>query len=210
MFIGHYALGFALKKKSPDIPLWLLFISVQFVDILAFLFVLLGIERISYNPVENPFLRTLIEYVPYTHSLFASALISLAVFLVFWKLKNKQWGIILSLGVFSHWFIDVLVHVPDMPLFHNSYKVGLGLWQLPWVAFIFEMSVFLLAGYYFLKHYQKIKRHLILIVLLSASFASMFFAPIAEVSSTVASIVSLCLYTIFTLLAYWCDRGLSH
>ena len=210
MFIGHYALGFALKKSAPDIPLWLLFISVQFIDILAFLFVLLGIERISYNPVENPFLRTLIEYVPYTHSLFASALISLAVFLVFWKLKNKQWAIILSLAVLSHWFIDVLVHVPDMPLFHNSYKVGLGLWQLPWLAFIFEISFLLLAGYYLLKHYQKIKRHLILIVLLSASFASMFFAPVAEVSFTIASIVSLCLYSIFTLLAYWCDRGMSH
>ncbi len=23
MFVGHYAVGFALKKKTPDIPLWL-------------------------------------------------------------------------------------------------------------------------------------------------------------------------------------------
>ena len=36
MFIGHYAVGFVLKKKSPEIPLWMLFVAVQFVDILAF------------------------------------------------------------------------------------------------------------------------------------------------------------------------------
>lgn len=68
MFIGHYAVGFVLKKKTNEIPLWLLFIAVQFVDILAFLFVLLGIEHIKYNQSSNPFLRTIIEYVPYSHS----------------------------------------------------------------------------------------------------------------------------------------------
>ena len=90
MFIGHYAVGFALKTKSTDIPLWLLFISVQFVDILAFLFVLLGIEQITYDPSTNPFLRTLLDYVPYSHSLSANTLLSFVVFLIFWKLKTKS------------------------------------------------------------------------------------------------------------------------
>ena len=63
MFIGHYAVGFVLKKQTTKIPLWLLFISVQLVDILAFLFVLFGVEKISYNHSKNPFLRTIIEYL---------------------------------------------------------------------------------------------------------------------------------------------------
>ena len=210
MFIGHYAVGFVLKKKSTDIPLWLLFVSVQFVDILAFLFILLGIERITYNPSTNPFLRTMLEYVPYSHSLFANALLSLVVFLIFWKFKNKEWGITLSVGVFSHWFIDTLVHAGDMPLFHDRLKVGLGLWQFSWVAYLLELSVFLLAGYYLLRNYKKMKRHVILLVILSVGFSSMFFAPEAKVSSDVASITSLSLYAIFAFLAYWSEREIKH
>lgn len=114
MFIGHYAVGFSLKRRVGEIPLWLLFVSVQFSDIIAFLFVLLGIEQIKYNPSTNPFLRTIIEYVPYSHSLFANVLLSFTVFLVFWKFKTKEWGIILSVGVLSHWFLDTIVHLPDM------------------------------------------------------------------------------------------------
>jgi hypothetical protein len=114
MFIGHYSVGFLLKKKSKDIPLWLLFISVQLVDILAFIFVLLGVERIRYNESANPFLRTIIEYVPYSHSLFINVVLAFVVFIIFWKLKNKVWGFILSVGVLSHWFLDALVHVADM------------------------------------------------------------------------------------------------
>jgi hypothetical protein len=206
MFVGHYAAGFALKKKENEIPLWLLFIAVQFVDIMAFLFVLLGIEKISYNPSTNPFLRTLIEYVPYSHSLFANALLSILVFLIFWKFKNKKWAIILSIAVLSHWFIDLLVHADDMPLIHNSLKVGLGLWHFPWIAYLLELSALLIAGYYFLRDYRKIKRHIILILLLSVGFSAMFFAPEAEAAPAQASITSLALYTIFAAMAFWSER----
>jgi hypothetical protein len=206
MFIGHYAVGFVLKRKSSDIPLWLLFVSVQFVDILAFLFILLGIEKITYNPGANPFLRTILEYVPYSHSLLANALLSIIVLLIFWKFKGIEWGIALSVGVFSHWFIDALVHTRDLPLFHDGSKVGLGLWQFPWVAYFLEMSVFLLAGYFLLRNYKKMKRHVVLVVLLCVGFSSMFFAPEAEASSDVASIISLSLYATFALLASWSER----
>ena len=128
------------------------------------------------------------------------------IFLIFWKLKSKKWGIILSVGVFSHWFIDSLVHIGDMPLFHNSLKVGLGLWQFPWFAYLLELSVFLLAGYYLLKNYKRKFRYIILIILLSIGFTSMFFAPEAEATTALASIMSLSLYAIFATIAYWCDR----
>lgn len=206
MFIGHYAVGFQLKRKYSEVPLWLLFISVQFVDIIAFLLVLLGIEKIKYNPSSNPFLRTIIEYVPFSHSLLSEVLIAVIVLLFFWKIKSKEWGIVLSVGVLSHWFLDALVHLPDMPLFHNSLKVGLGLWQLPWTAFFLELSMLLIAGYYLLNNYKRKKRHWILIFFLSLGFAFMFFAPEAEATAAVASIMSLSLYAIFTAMAYWSER----
>ncbi len=45
MFVGHYAAGLALKKVEKNAPLGLLFLAVQFVDILFFPFAVLGIER---------------------------------------------------------------------------------------------------------------------------------------------------------------------
>ena len=206
MFIGHYAMGFALKKQADEIPLWLLFLAVQLVDILAFSFVLLGIEQIAYNPSDNPFLRTMIEYVPYSHSLFANLILALLVLLIFSKIRGRKWGLILGGAVISHWFLDMLVHQADMPLFHNIFKVGLGLWQYPWLAFLFELTIFGLSGYYLLKNYQKIKRYLVLILLMVAGFAAMFFAPEAEATPAQASIMSLSLYAIFATLAYWCER----
>ena len=205
MFVGHYAVGFVLKKKYREVPLWLLFVSVQLVDILAFILVLAGVERMSYNPTDNPFLRTVIEYVPYSHSLFTNMIIGLAVYLIFLKLKNKAWAAALSIGVVSHWFLDVLVHQPDMPLFHDSFKVGLGLWNFPMLSFTLEMFALIAAGYLLLKDIVNVKRLVFIIFLLAVSYIGMFFAPEAEATSEQASISVLASFAILTALAYWCE-----
>ncbi|MFC1793759.1 hypothetical protein ACFL3Q_09265 [Planctomycetota bacterium] len=206
MFVGHYAVAFVLKKKSNQIPLWELFLSVQLVDILAFLFVLLGVERVAYNPSPNPFLRTTIEYVPYSHSLFTNLIIALAVFLFFWRYKNKVWGLMLSIGILSHWFLDVLVHVHDIPLFFDRVKVGLGLWNYPWIALGFEAILLILAGCYVMRSSGIRIKYLVLIILLLISYLPIFFAPESEATPAQASIVSLGLYSLFTALSYWADR----
>jgi len=92
-----------------------------------------------------------------------------------------------------------------MPLFHDFLKVGLGLWQFPWVSYLLEVCVFLLAGVFLIQRYQKKRRHVILIVMLIVGFSAMFFAPQREVSADLASITSLCFYAVFALLAYWCE-----
>ncbi|MFH1726662.1 MAG: hypothetical protein ABII00_18785 [Elusimicrobiota bacterium] len=206
MFVGHYAVGLALKKRSEDVPLWALFVSVQLVDILAFLFILLGLERIRYNPSPNPFLRTVLEYMPFSHSLSANAALALAVFLIFWRLKSKEWGIVLSIGVLSHWFLDALVHVPEMPIVYDSLKVGLGLWRYPWTAFLLELAVLLLAGAYLLKGPARRGRHIVLIAFAALCFGGMFFSPEAEATPALVSVMSLAVYAAFTALAYWCER----
>lgn len=207
MFVGHYAVGFVLKKKFNEIPLWLFFIAVQLVDIFAFILVLLGTERMSYNPTDNPFLKTLIEYVPFSHSLSSNFIIALLVFLVFWKLKSKTWGIALSIAVLSHWFIDFIAHTNDMPLLFNSFKVGLGLWNFPWTAFLFEIVIFIGAGYYLYKDSKNLKRPIILISLLVVFYSPTMFAPEGEVPVTLVSIMSLSFYSIFAALAWWSERG---
>ena len=44
MFIGHYGPSFVGKVAKPAIPLWVLFLSVQLVDIAWSILVLLGIK----------------------------------------------------------------------------------------------------------------------------------------------------------------------
>jgi len=207
MFVGHYGVAYLLKKRFGQIPLWSLFVSVQLVDILAFILVPMGIERIAYKADSNPFLRTSIEYVPYSHSLSSNVIIALAVFLISCKLAGKAWALALSIGSVSHWFLDCLVHVRDIPVFFDSFRVGLGLWRFPCTGFLLETAFLVLASLYFLRGSDKIRRHVILIVLLVAGYTAMFFSPQAEATPTQASIMSLALYALFAGLAYWAERS---
>jgi len=50
MFVGHYGVSFAVKSVERKIPLWLLFLAVQFVDILWGIFVLVGVEKVRIVP----------------------------------------------------------------------------------------------------------------------------------------------------------------
>ena len=50
MFIGHYGPSFAGKVAKPAIPLWILFLAVQLVDIAWSILVLLGIEKLRIVP----------------------------------------------------------------------------------------------------------------------------------------------------------------
>jgi hypothetical protein len=47
-------------------------------------------------------------------------------------------AVILGGAVFSHWVLDLIVHRPDLPLYDDTAKVGLGLWNLPVLAFLLE------------------------------------------------------------------------
>ena len=128
MFIGHYGIAYIVKKNASDIPLWLLFSSVQLLDIIAFILVLLGIEKATYTTSDNPFFRNFLD-LPYSHSLSGALLVSCIVFIIFWAMDKKTWAGILGLCVLSHWVIDLIVHTPDLSIFFGSTKVGLGLWH---------------------------------------------------------------------------------
>ncbi|MGD2166626.1 MAG: hypothetical protein PVF63_00880, partial [Gammaproteobacteria bacterium] len=122
MFVGHYAAGLALKRFEKRASLGVLFLAVQFVDILFFPFVLLGIERL--NIVENFTQSTHfeLEYMPYTHSLVASVIwSSLAYGLFKWVIVRKNSvALVVALAVFSHWLLDLVVHTPDLPVWSDA------------------------------------------------------------------------------------------
>jgi hypothetical protein len=133
MWVGHYASSFLLKQVDRRIPLWLLFLAAQFVDILWAVFILLGIEKVRIVPgftASNPLD---LYYMPYTHSLVASVGWATVVSLLYgWGKRTRDWPgppWVLGAAVLSHWFLDLIVHVPDLPIYGVSHKVGFGLWQ---------------------------------------------------------------------------------
>lgn len=142
MYIGHYGLSYVVKKRSGQIPLWVLFLSVQLLDLIAFILIILGIKKATYSPSSNPFFRTQLSYMPFSHSLGGALIISSVVFMGFWFSRRKNWALILALCVLSHWFIDLLVHGSDLPTAFDHYKVGLGLWTYPYLSFFLEIASF--------------------------------------------------------------------
>ena len=154
MFVGHYAASLALKGHVKEASLGVLFLAVQFVDILFFPFVLLGIERI--HIVENYTQSTHFElvYMPYTHSLLAFIVWSGLAYSVFrWVVvKDRAVALVIALAVFSHWVLDVLVHTPDLPLSSDeSTKIGLGLWNNAIATYAVESMILLLSLWVYLR-----------------------------------------------------------
>src|SRR6266516_1560063 len=83
MFVGHYGVSFAAKKADPSIPLWVLFIAVQLLDVFWAPFILLGIEKVRIVPSITPSNPLNLYYMPYTHSLLAAVLWSAGAFLAY-------------------------------------------------------------------------------------------------------------------------------
>jgi len=52
---------------------------------------------------------------------------------------------VLGICVFSHWILDLVAHLPDLPIIRGGPYVGLGLWRFRDVSFIVE-SVLLIVG----------------------------------------------------------------
>ena len=213
MFIGHYAPGLAIKAAKPAIPMWLLFIAVQLVDIAWALLVLLGIEKVRIVPgitASNPLD---LYYMPYTHSLVAAVLWSVAAAVV-WRLlpRSRSWPAAAWIGaaVLSHWVLDLLVHRPDLPLYNNVMKVGFGLWNLPVLALALEAVLFFGCMLFYLKRTQAVGnfgRYAMPVfgLVLFAFQAALVFGP-PPPSSTAAAVSALMAYVLVAAVAYWLDR----
>src|SRR5918996_701101 len=136
MFVGHYGVSFAAKKFEPGISLWLLFVAVQWLDVVWAPLVLLGIERVRIVPGYTATNPLDLYYMPYTHSLVAAIVWSAAAAGAYHLLRRAtvRSSLLVGLAVLSHWILDFVVHRPDLPLYDDTAKVGLGLWNQPAVA----------------------------------------------------------------------------
>lgn len=144
MFLGHFGAGMVGKRAAPGVSLGTLFLAVQFVDLLWPTLLLLGIERVTIDPGNTAI--TPLDFVSYpvSHSLLMVALWGAAFGLVYWMVrKDLRGAVVLSVAVFSHWLLDLVVHAPDLPLIPGGGpKVGLGLWNSVPATLILEGLLF--------------------------------------------------------------------
>lgn len=147
MFVGHYAAALAAKAVEPRAPLWTLIAGAQLIDIGWAGLVMAGVEKVSFNP-ELPGSPLELTYMPFTHSLPAVLIWSLAALAACRWLLRLPWGacVAVALVVFSHWALDFLVHRPDLELWIGGPKVGLGGWDYPDAEKTLEMGLIALTG----------------------------------------------------------------
>src|SRR6476659_10332231 len=83
MFVGHYSVAFAVRTQQNKIPLWVVFVAVQFLDHIWATLVLLGIEKL--RVIKGFTAGSMLDsyFHPYSHSLIMAAIWSVIAELVY-------------------------------------------------------------------------------------------------------------------------------
>ncbi len=211
MFIGHFGLGFGLKRAAPAVSLGTLFMAVQFVDLLWPTFLLFGIEHVAIAPgITAVTPLDFIDY-PISHSLLMMAVWGLLFGGAYWVIKRSRLGaIVCGLAVVSHWFLDWLMHRPDLPLYPGASPLyGLGLWNSLPASLLMEFLVFAVGLAVYLRTTRPVDRKgtiglwTLAALLVVIQFGNLFGSPPPSVQAIAAAGHAQWL---FVAAGYWVDR----
>jgi multidrug transporter EmrE-like cation transporter len=212
MFIGHFGLGLGAKRYAPAVSLGTLFLAAQFADILWPSLLIAGVEKVEIDP-GNMVLSPLnfVSY-PYSHSLLALAVWSILFALAYRVLRGSRAVAIatVSLLVLSHWFLDLPMHRPDLPLtLSGPERFGFGLWNRPLIAIPLELLLFAVGIASYLRSTRArttsgtVGLWLLIAFLVAAYFAALFGPPPPSVTALAWSAQSMWLLIAW---GYWIDR----
>lgn len=150
MFVGHFAAAFVAATRPRAPGLGTLFIGAQLIDIAFFSFVPLGIEAMRVAPGTSVMNPMDLYHLPYTHS-FLGSLVWAAGFTALLRVILGNWtiGALGGAVVVSHWFLDLLVHVPDLTLAGAPPKLGFGLWNYPAIEMPLEIGLLLGSAWFY-------------------------------------------------------------
>ena len=212
MFIGHWAPAMvaATHKDAPSLPV--LFVAAQLVDWLFFLFLMFGVESMRITPGISAMNPMDLYHMPYTHSLLGTALWA-AVFggLIFTVSRNRTAALIGALVVLSHWFLDLLVHVPDLTIAGAPPKLGLGLWNHPAIEMPLELLLIFGALWLYARAAKPKRGPLaVLTVILLALQAVHWFGPVEAEVTLGTSLLALFAFGLATLASWRVSRSAQH
>ncbi len=217
MFLGHFGAAFALKRLEPKLSLGTLFLAVQLPDLLWGVFLLLGWERVRIDPGYTPVTPLQFVHYPLSHSLLGMAgwAVALAAAYYSWPTRDtsRHWqaAALVGLAVLSHYLLDLVVHVPDLPLSGGSpVRLGLGMWNNPTATLILELAslaagVGVYVAFGSIRHPARAGRLAALVAVLVAVYLVSFFGP-PPPSVTAIAVADLVGFLLLVVFAGWVDR----
>lgn len=127
MYVGHIAIGFALKAFMPSIKSLPILMGVGFLDIIDGILVVLGIDKTSPNLAAGPYLFFNLDFIDWDHSLLMAVVLSF-VWAAFF-LPDRKTAMAALVACFSHFLSDLPMHNNDLALYPYSIEhMGYGLW----------------------------------------------------------------------------------
>ncbi len=212
MFIGHLGVGFAMRKFDKKTNLAWFFVSVLFLDLLLWVFVLLGFEKVIV-PQNFKNLHYLKFIFPYSHSLVSTIAWSILVYVAAEVItKRRRTSVLLGLGVFSHYILDFIVHPTDLTILgDNSMVVGLGLWNHIYIALFVELILYIIGLAIYLREtkginfWGKYGIYILSVFIIAAAFISQLLSPQPQNGNEVAG-SALLSTVLLILISFWLDR----
>lgn len=212
MFIGHWApaLAAAALPKAPR--LGTLFIAAQLVDWAFFVLLLTGTERMRFTAGVSVMNPLDLYHMPYTHSLLGSAVFAAGFALLLWLFtKDRTAALIGGAVVLSHWFLDLLVHVPDLTLAGGAPKLGMGLWNHPAIEMPLELGLTFGALWLYARARQpsKLRLAVLALILLALQMVN-WFGPVDTAVTTATSVLAFVAFGSATLAAWWVGKSAAN
>lgn len=209
MFIGHWApaLVAASRRRSPGLPM--LFIAAQLIDWVFYTMLLSGFERMRFTPGISAMNSLDLYHMPYSHSLVGTLVISgLFAWLVWGVVRDRTMALLVFGVAVSHWLLDLLVHVPDLTLWGQPPKLGLGLWNHPWIEIPLELGITAAALFYY---WQRRRPGTSKVAVLGMTLLVLqlinWVTPEEPEVTTGVSVLAFTAYTIATLTAWWVAKS---
>jgi hypothetical protein len=206
MFIGHWAPALAaaaITRREPR--LGALFVAAQLVDWAFFALLLTGAERMrvvrgitAMNPMD-------LYHMPWSHSLLGGLVLGALFALLVWAVtRDTRFSLLAGAVVVSHWLLDLLVHRPDLTIAGAPPKLGLGLWNHPWIEMPLELAITYGAlAFYLSRTRGPALPAVVLGIVLAALQAVNWFGPVAETVTPATSYLAFFAYGLATLCAWW-------
>ena len=216
MFAGHVGAALVFARVERRVNVGAFIFAALLLDVALWLFILLGLESVTI-PADFGLRHQPAFVFPYSHGLVASVAWSglAAVFGYAWYARlggrRLHMAALAAAAVFSHWLLDVLVHVPELPLVGSgSPQVGFGLWNDMPVALAVEAAI-ALAGLGVFVHGcnvprgRKVALAVLCVLVLAFTVAGMTVAPPPPSAAAMAA-SSLVTIVVVSLLAGWLGR----
>jgi len=209
VFIGHFAVGYASKKWAPDVSLAVLLAAPLLADILWPAFLLLDIEHVRITPGWTAVNALDLHDYPWSHSMLTLLAWGVLFGALVARAAGRRAGLVVFLGVLSHWLLDWVTHKYDMPLWPGGPESGLYLWRSRAATWVVELALYAAGVWVWLRSTRARNRKgavgaWVFIVLMLVFYLADRGAPPPSVR--VIGISAILATAVLLAFAWWLDR----